>query len=313
MQSVNFQQLRIVRETARQNFNLTEVASTLFTSQSGVSKHIKDLEEELGVELYSRKGKRLLGLTEPGQQMLAYVERILLDTRNIKNLADHYREQDSGELTIATTHTQARYALPAVVNRFKQQFPKVRLRLHQGSPDEIVSMLLSGEADIGVATESLAETPQLVSFPYHRWHHGVVVPELHPLAEIERLTLEDIQQYPVITYHEGFTGRAAIDRAFAAENLRPEVIMTALDADVIKSYVELGLGIGLIASVAFNPARDAGLQLLDTDHLFEEKQTRIGVRRGNLLRKYAFQFIQLCSPELTEQHVSDQLALPGKG
>ena len=195
---MNFQQLRIVRETARQNFNLTEVANALFTSQSGVSKHIKDLEEELGVELYVRKGKRLLGLTEPGQQMLVYVERMLMDARNIKNLAEHYQEQDSGELTIATTHTQARYALPEVVGRFKQQFPKVRLRLHQGSPDEIVSMLLSGEADIGVATEALGDIPQLVSFPYHRWHHGVVVPKLHPLAETERLTLKDIQQYPLL-------------------------------------------------------------------------------------------------------------------
>ncbi|ERS81083.1 hypothetical protein Q672_07140 [Marinobacter sp. EVN1] len=307
---MNFQQLRIVRETARQNFNLTEVANALFTSQSGVSKHIKDLEEELGVELYVRKGKRLLGLTEPGQQMLVYVERMLMDARNIKNLAEHYQEQDSGELTIATTHTQARYALPEVVSQFKQQFPKVRLRLHQGSPDEIVSMLLSGEADIGVATEALGDIPQLVSFPYHRWHHGVVVPKLHPLTEIERLTLEDIQHYPIITYHEGFTGRASIEKAFATENLRPEIIMTALDADVIKSYVELRLGIGIIASVAFNPARDSGLQLLNTDHLFEEKQTRIGIRRGNLLRNYAFQFIQLCAPELTEDVVAGQLALP---
>lgn len=308
---MNFQQLRIVRETARQNFNLTEVANALFTSQSGVSKHIKDLEEELGVELYVRKGKRLLGLTEPGQQMLVYVERMLMDARNIKNLAEHYQEQDSGELTIATTHTQARYALPEVVSRFKQQFPKVRLRLHQGSPDEIVSMLLSGEADIGVATEALGNIPQLASFAYHRWHHGVVVPKLHPLTEIERLTLEDIQQYPIITYHEGFTGRASIEKAFATENLRPEIVMTALDADVIKSYVELRLGIGIIASVAFNPARDSGLQLLNTDHLFEEKQTRIGIRRGNLLRNYAFQFIQLCTPELTEEVVAGQLALPG--
>lgn len=309
---MNFQQLRIVRETARQNFNLTEVANTLFTSQSGVSKHIKDLEEELGVELYVRKGKRLLGLTEPGQQVLVYVERMLMDARNIKNLAEHYQEQDSGELTIATTHTQARYALPIVVSRFKQQFPKVRLRLHQGSPDEIVSMLLSGEADIGVATEALGDIPQVVSFPYHRWHHAVVVPKQHPLTtEKKQLTLQDIQQYPIITYHEGFTGRASIERAFASEDLRPEIIMTALDADVIKSYVELGLGIGIIASVAFSPARDTGLQLLNTDHLFEEKQTRIGIRRGNLLRNYAFQFIQLCTPELTEEVVARQLALPG--
>src|SRR5690554_355285 len=307
---MNFQQLRIVRETARQNFNLTEVANTLFTSQSGVSKHIKDLEDELGVELYIRKGKRLLGLTEPGEQVLVFVERMLMDAKNIKNLAEHYQAQDSGELTIATTHTQARYVLPEVVSQFKCQFPNVRLRLHQGSPGEIVSMLLSGEADIGVATEALGDVPQLASFAYHRWHHGVVVPEGHPLTGIKKLTLEDIQKFPVITYHEGFTGRASIEKAFARNDLRPEIVMTALDADVIKSYVELRLGVGIIASVAFNPVRDAGLQLLNTDHLFEEKQTRIGVRRGNLLRNYAFQFIELCTPTLTESVVRDQLSLP---
>tara|TARA_B100000749_G_C18311051_1_gene416763 strand:- start:283 stop:813 length:531 start_codon:yes stop_codon:yes gene_type:complete len=171
-------------------------------------------------------------------------------------------------------------------------------------------MLLSGEADIGVATEALGDVPQLASFAYHRWHHGVVVPEGHPLARIEQLTLEDIQKFPIITYHEGFTGRASIEKAFARSDLRPEIVMTALDADVIKSYVELRLGVGIIASVAFNPVRDAGLQLLNTDHLFEEKQTRIGVRRGNLLRNYAFQFIELCTPTLTESVVRDQLALP---
>lgn len=308
---MNFQQLRIVRESARQNFNLTEVANALFTSQSGVSKHIKDLEDELGVELYLRKGKRLLGFTEPGRQVLVYVERMLLDARNIKNLAEQYSNQDCGELTIATTHTQARYALPPVVRQFKRQFPNVRLRLHQGSPDELVRMLLSGEADIGVATESLTDIPQLTTFLYHRWHHALVVPKGHPLAEVQPLTLEAIQAYPIITYHEGFTGRASIEKAFASSDLCPEIVMTALDADVIKSYVELGLGVGIIASVAFNPARDSSLQLLSADHLFEEKRTHLAVRRGNLLRKFALQFIGLCSPELDEQEVVRQLALPG--
>ena len=306
---MNFQQLRIIRESVQQNFNLTGVANALFTSQSGVSKHIKDLEEELGVELYVRKGKRLLGLTEPGQKALLYVERMLADARNIKNLAEHYSNQDIGELTVATTHTQARYVLPQVVRNFKEKFPKVSLRLHQGSPDEIVSMLLSGEADIGVATESLAEIPQLANFPYHRWHHAFVVPKGHPLSQLGALSLEDVEQYPVITYHEGFTGRATIEKAFTERGLHPEIIMTALDADVIKSYVELGLGIGIIASVAFNESRDSELELLNADHLFEEKQTSIAVRRGNLLRKFAFQFIEQCSAELNEQRIRAQLEL----
>ena len=306
---MNFQQLRIIRESVRQDFNLTNVASALFTSQSGVSKHIKDLEEELGIELYVRKGKRLLGLTEPGQKALLYVERMLADARNIQNLAEHYSNQDVGELTVATTHMQARYVLPPVVRNFKAKYPNVSLRLHQGSPSEIASMLLSGEADIGIATESLDKIPQLAHFPYHRWHHAVIVPQGHPLSTIKQLTLEAIEQYPLITYHEGFTGRASIEKAFAKRGLQPDIIMTALDADVIKSYVELGLGVGIIASIAFNQSKDKEFELLNADHLFEEKQTSIAVRRDNLLRKFAFQFIEKCSSELTEQSVRSKLDL----
>ena len=306
---MNFQQLRIIRESVRQNFNFTDVANALFTSQSGVSKHIKDLEEELGIELYVRKGRRVLGLTEPGQKALLYVERMLADARNIQSLAEHYSNQDIGELTVATTHMQARYILPSVVRNFKAKYPNVSLRLHQGSPSEIVSMLLSGEADIGIATESLNIVPQLAHFPYHRWRHAVVVPKGHPLSTVKQLTLEAIEQYPVITYHEGFTGRASIEKAFAKRDLHPDIIMTALDADVIKSYVELGLGIGIIASIAFNQSKDTELELLNADHLFEEKQTSIAVRRDNLLRKFAFQFLEQCSPELTEQSVRSKLEL----
>lgn len=308
---MNFQQLRIIRESVRQNFNLTDVANALFTSQSGVSKHIKDLEQELGVELYVRKGKRLLGLTEPGQKALLYVERMLADARNIQNLAEHYSNQDVGELTVATTHMQARYVLPPVVRSFKAKYPNVSLRLHQGSPSEIVSMLLSGEADIGIATESLDTISQLAHFPYHCWRHAVVVPKNHPLSTVKQLTLEAIEQYPVITYHEGFTGRASIEKAFVERNLHPDIIMTALDADVIKSYVELDLGIGIIASIAFNASKDTELELLNADHLFEEKQTSIAVRRDNLLRKFAFQFLEQCSPELTEKSVRSKLDLLG--
>lgn len=305
---MNFQQLRIIRETVRQNFNLTEAANALFTSQSGVSKHIKDLEDELGIELFVRRGKRLLGLTEPGKELVEIVERMLLDAKNIKRLADQFSNRDQGSLTLATTHTQARYALPNVVTRFKAEFPGVHLALHQGSPTEIVSMLLSGDADIGIATESIEDVPQLASFPYYTWNHCIIVPEGHPLAGVSPLTLEAIAAYPIITYHEGFTGRAAIDKTFANASLVPDIVMSALDADVIKTYVELGLGIGIVASGAFSPTRDSGLRLLDSSHLFASHTTRIAVRRGHYLRGYAYRFLEYCSPVLTEQTVRSAVA-----
>lgn len=300
---MNFQQLRIIRETVRQNFNLTEVANALFTSQSGVSKHIKDLEDELGVELFVRKGKRLLGLTEPGQELVGIVERILLDTQNIKKLGEQFSNKDKGQLSVATTHTQARYALPKVVTEFKKEFPKVNLVLHEASPTEIVAMLLSGQADIGIATEALQDSDELSTFPYYSWHHGVVVPAGHPLESERKLTLEAIAEFPLITYQQGFTGRGRIDEAFAKATIEPEIVMAALDADVIKTYVELGLGIGIIASMAFEPGHDPHLRLLDAKHLFEKNTSRIAVRRGTYLRGYAHRFVQLCSPVLTESAI----------
>ena len=300
---MNFQQLRIIRETVRQNFNLTEVANALFTSQSGVSKHIKDLEDELGIELFIRRGKRLLGLTDPGKELVGIVERMLLDARNIKRLAEQFSQRDEGKLTIVTTHTQARYVLPQVVTRFKQAYPKVHLELHQASPGEIVSMLQAGDADIGIATEALENQPDIATFPFHSWHHSVIVPEGHPLTKIDPLTLDAIAEYPLITYHEGYTGRARIDQTFARAGLATDIVMSALDADVIKTYVELELGVGIVASVAFIPDRDKGLRLLDSAHLFEQNTTRIAVRRGHYLRGFAYAFIEYCSPELTETNV----------
>ncbi|MGC3963106.1 MAG: CysB family HTH-type transcriptional regulator [Rhodocyclaceae bacterium] len=296
---MNFQQLRIIRETVRQHFNLTEVANALFTSQSGVSKHIKDLEDELGVELFVRRGKRLLGLTEPGKELVLIVERMLLDAKNIKRLAEQFSQRDEGKLTIATTHTQARYALPRVVTKFKQAFPKVHLELHQVSPAEIVDMLQSGDADIGIATESLEGQADIASFPFYTWNHAVVVPREHPLNTVKPLTLEAVAEYPLITYHEGYTGRATIDNTFQRASLSPDIVMSALDADVIKTYVELGLGIGIIASMAYNAEKDDALRLLESSHLFEENTTRIAVRRGHYLRGFGFAFIEYCSPSLT--------------
>lgn len=305
---MNFQQLRIIRETVRRHYNLTEVANALYTSQSGVSKHIKDLEDELGVELFVRKGKRLLGLTEPGKELAIVVDRMLVDANNIRHIADQFAKRDQGSLTIATTHTQARYALPAIVSAFKKEFPRVHLALHQGSPQEIATLLLAGEADIGIATESLAQVPDLVTVPMYEWQHGIVVPDGHPLAKKKKLSLEDIAEYPVITYHEGFTGRARIDESFAKAGVTPDVVLTALDADVIKTYVELGLGVGLIASVAFNPERDQGLKLLPSGGLFGSNVTRLAVRRGHYLRGYAWRFINQCAPDLDEARLKAAIA-----
>lgn len=308
---MNFQQLRIIREAVRRDFNLTEVANALYTSQSGVSKHIKDLEDELGIELFVRRGKRLTGLTEPGKEMVSVVERMLLDALNIKRLAQQFSDRDVGQLTVVTTHTQARYALPTVVAGFKAAFPKVHLALHQGSPKEIVAMLRSGEADIGVATEALDEEADLVTFPWYEWHHAVIVPRGHPLAGKSTVTLADLAEHPLITYHEGFTGRSRIDRAFAAAGLAPDIVMTALDADVIKTYVELGLGVGIVASMAWHPKKDEGLVLIKGNDIFQPNTTRIGVRRGHYLRGFTYRFMELCAANLTEAVVRAALE-PGK-
>ena len=300
---MNFQQLRIINETVRQSYNLTGVANALFTSQSGVSKHIKDLEDELDVELFIRKGKRFIGLTEPGKELVKIVERILFDTKNIKRLAEQFSSHDQGQLTIATTHTQAQYTLPPVVTQFKKAFPKVHLILHESRPGEILSMLINGEVDIGIATEALESSVDLVSFPYYSWQHAVIVPSGHPLQFIHPLTLEAIAEFPIITYHQGMTGRFRIDQAFSKAGLIPDIAMSALDADVIKTYVKLGLGIGIIASIAFSSERDTTLVKLDSEYLFETNTTFISVRRNHYLRGYAYRFIELCVPTLTESVV----------
>jgi len=304
---MNFQQLRIIRETVKCNYNLTEVGNALFTSQSGVSKHIKDLEDELGIELFLRKGKRLLGLTDPGKELLTLVERILIDTKNIKLLAEQFSKSDKGQLTVATTHTQARYVLPQIVSNFKKEFPKVHLALHQGSPNEISELLRNGEADLAIATESLAQMPDLVSFPFYSWHHTVIVPKGHPLDKTKNLKIEELAEYPIITYHDGFTGRKLIDETFLNANITPDIVMSALDADVIKTYVELGLGVGIVASMAYQKDRDTQLKIIKSDHLFGTNTTRIAIRRGHYLRGFAYKFIELCSANLTESHVKAAL------
>jgi LysR family cys regulon transcriptional activator len=236
---------------------------------------------------------------------------MLLDAANIKRLADQFAGTDRGEISIATTHTQARYALPAPIAKFRDEFPSVHLVLHQASPKEIAAMVLDGQADIGIATEALADNPEIAAFPYYSWRHSVVVPAGHPLEGTKPLTLEAVAEYPIITYHEGFTGRPNIDATFAKAGLAPDIVMAALDADVIKSYVELGLGVGIIASMAFDPERDKGLRLLDSAKLFPQSTSRIAVRRGRFLRRFAYRFIELCSPELTEETIRKGLGPNG--
>lgn len=310
---MNFQQLRIIRETVRRQFNLTEAAAALNTSQSGVSKHIKDLEDELGVELFVRKGKRLLRLTAAGQEIWAVAERILVETANMKRIGEQYADRDAGHLTIATTHTQARYALTEVVRSFRAAFPRVHLTLHQGSPTEIAEMVANGTAEIGIATETLAAIPQLVTFPFYEWTHGVIVPKGHELESRGSLTLAAIAEHPIITYHEGFTGRGNIDKTFAAAGVAPDIVMSAMDTDVLKTYVGLGLGIGIIASMAFSPGSDHGLALLDAADLFPVNTTWIAVRRGSVMRGYVYRFMELCSPTLDAKTVRVRALLQGDG
>jgi LysR family transcriptional regulator, cys regulon transcriptional activator len=305
---MNFQQLRIIREAVRREYNLTAVAAALFTSQPGVSKHIKDLEEELGVEIFVRRGKRLTGLTDPGKELAEIVDRLLLEARNIKRVAEQFASSQTGRLTVATTHTQARYALPGVVAQFRALYPGVHLAFHQGGPTEIVALLKAGSADIGIATEALEDEPLLQTFPYYQWRHAVIAPRGHALAGRADLSLADLAEYPIITYHEGFTGRPKIDRAFAEAGLSPDIVMSALDADVIKTYVELGLGIGIIAPIAYDARRDTGLVLLQAPEEIPPSTALIAVRRGHYLRGYAYRFIELCSERLGEAVVRSALA-----
>jgi LysR family cys regulon transcriptional activator len=298
---MNFQQLRILRETVRQDFNLTTVANALFTSQPGVSRHIKDLEDELGVEIFIRRGKRLFGLTEPGRELLGVVERILRDAQNVRGIAGHFASRETGKLTIATTHTQARYTLPEVIKEFRNKHPRVRLVLLQGSPKELSALLMAGEADIAVATEGLSGIPEIAAFPCFTWRHVLVVPRAHPLAARGEIRLADIAGHPIVTYPEGFAGRAKIDRRFADAGLAPDIVLSAIDADLIKTYVDMGLGVGLIASMACHPERDARLICLDVPDLFVPNTTHLAIRRGVYLRHYARDLIRKLVPGLTEQ------------
>ena len=307
---MNFQQLRYVRETVRQGLNLTEAARKLHTSQPGVSKQIRELEAELGVEIFVRHGKRIVAVTEPGKAVVDVIDHLLQEAENLKQVGREFKDQTSGTLTIATTHTQARYSLPKVVGEFKQRFPKVHLTIKQGSPPMLAEMVASREADIAIATEALDGYPKLLALPGYEWSHCVVMPAKHPLVKVDRLTLEDLARHPVVTYDAAFAGRSHIDEAFRAQGLAPDIVLSAVDSDVIKTYVELGLGIGIIAAMAFDEKRDRSLRSLPAGHLFGTMTTRVAVRRGAALRGYAYTFMELFSPRLNRSLI--ETALSGK-
>ena len=300
---MNFQQLRSVREAARRGYNLTEVANVLFTSQPGVSRQIRELEDELGVEIFERNGKRLTGLTEPGKGILLIVDRLLLEAENLQQASLEFAGKKSGTLTVATTHTQARYVLPKVVQAFRTAFPEVRIALQQSSPEHIAEWVLSGKADVGIATEGLSQFEDLISFPCYAWQHVIVVPEDHPLGRITQPTLQDLAAYPLITYDRGFTGRSHIDAAFQAVGLTPDIVLTAMDSDVIQQYVALGLGVGIVASMAQGGQRAHALQAIEAGHLFAANVTRLAVRRGAYLRSYTVDFILQFAPSLQRSEI----------
>jgi LysR family cys regulon transcriptional activator len=295
---MKIQQLRYLAEVARQDLSVSAAADALFTSQPGISKQIKALEDELGIVIFVRHGKRLTALTEPGRAVLAIAERILVEAANMKRAGEEYANEKLGSLTIATTHTQARYALPKAVAAFKRRYPDVQIVIHQGNPTQICEMVLRGEAEFAIATEQIALYPELVSLPCYQWNRCVVVPSRHPLCRVKPLTLEAVARYPIVTYDFAFANRSLVEKAFEQRGLKPKVVLTALDADVIKTYVELGLGVGIMASMAFNAKRDQGLKALDASHLFESSTTRLGIKRGAYLRRYAYEFIELFAPHL---------------
>lgn len=309
---MNFQQLRSVRETARQGFNLTTVAEVLHTSQPGVSRQIRELEDELGLPLFTRLGKRLTGLTAPGERMLPIVERMLAHAEALRRAGRDHVKAMSGQLTLAATHSQARYALPGAVMAFRAQHPHVSLRLQQGSPEQIARLLRDREADIGIATEALARHPNLVTLACYTWTHLVLVPQGHALADGRPLTLRRLAEFPLITYEAGYTGRGHIDQAFAQAGVTPQMAIEATDADVIKTYVGLGLGVGIVAAIAYQPERDTGLVALDARHLFPSNVTRLAVRRGEPLRDVVYEFIRAFAPPLTRDVVQAELERAGQ-
>jgi LysR family cys regulon transcriptional activator len=309
--AMKLQQLRYLIQVVRQGLNVSDAAEALHTSQPGISKQIRLLEEELGVDIFVRHGKRVTSITEPGKTIVAIAERVLKEAENLKQAGREFAAETAGSFTIATTHTQARYALPPVIKQFMARYPEVRLSLKQGNPMQISQAVVSGEADIVIATEAIAQFDELVMLPCYQWNRCIVVPAKHPLLKVERLTLEDVAKYPIITYDFAFTGRSAMQRAFEQKGLTPNVVLTAIDSDVIKTYVALGLGVGILAQMAFDPKQDSALRSIDASHLFEPSATRIGIHKNTYLRSYVYDFIEMFAPHLARKTVD--AAMQGGG
>lgn len=305
---MKLQQLKYVREVARRGLSISAAAQALHASQPGVSNQIQLLEDELGLLIFERHGKRLSGVTAIGEAVIAMAERVLQEVDNLREQAADSRHEKKGTLSIGTTHTQARYALPPAIKAFSQQYPDVHLNMVQGTPPEVAEMAATGSVDLAIATEGLSRFDNLAVLPCYEWNRTVITPKDHPLLAEKKLTLEAISKYPILTYVMGFTGRAQQDQAFIERGLQPNVIFTATDADVIKTYVELGLGIGIIASMAFEPSKDAPLQAIDASHLFQPSTTHMGIRKGSYLRGYSYAFIELFAPHLQRETIQDAIA-----
>lgn len=308
---MKLQQLRYLREVVRRGLNVSEAAEALYTSQPGISKQIRLLEEELGVQILVRHGKRVVDLTEPGRIIVDIADRMLQDAESLKAVGREFGQQDTGSLAIAAPPTQARYALPPIVQRFRERHPRVRLCFHEGSPDQIVALVTAGEVDLGILTETDPKEPQLVTLPCFQWNRAVITPADHPLLDEKPLTLDAIARYPLVTYDFAFAPGSAIGKAFEAKGVTPNVVLTAVDADVIKGYVELGVGIGILARMAFDDIRDGALRMLDASHLFEPSMTRIAVRRNAYLRGYVYDLIELFAPHLSRAVVEKTMRGPG--
>jgi LysR family cys regulon transcriptional activator len=304
---VNLQQLRFLCAIVDHGLNVTDAAEALFTSQPGISKQVRLLEEELGVRVFVRQGKRFTGLTPAGEALVATARRALGEIENLKRVGAEFRNDDAGTLAIATTHTQARYVLPPILQGFAERYPRIRLVLRQGNPVQVAEHTLRGDVDVGIATESIAGYSELVTLPCYQWNRCLLVPRGHPLAKAKPLTLAAIARHPIVTYDFAFTGRSQINAAFDSAGLSPNVVLTALDADVIKTYVELGMGVGIVAEMAYDPARDAGLVALPAGHLFAPSTTRLAIRRGAFLRGYVYDFIARFAPTLDRATVAAAL------
>jgi LysR family cys regulon transcriptional activator len=306
---MNLHQFRFVQEAVRRDLNLTETAKALFTSQPGISKAILELEAELGVDIFARHGKRLRRVTEPGREVLKAIEVIMREVGNLKRIGDEYSKQDAGKLSIATTHSQARYFLPEPVAQLRKRFPKVNIVLHQGSPDQVARMVIDDVADLGLATEALGRFDALVTLPCYEWQHAVVMPAGHPLMQLERITLEDLAPLPLISYHPSFSGRTRVDQAFATRELKPDFVLEAIDADVIKTYVRLGLGVGIVAEIAVrNDPPNGDLAWRPVGQLFGQNVTRIAFKRGAYLRNFVYSFAESLSDRLSRALIVQAMA-----